>query len=199
MSADFGRLNEEISSVEPYADLLHVDVMDGHFVPNLTIGAPVVKWIKTKLPKECHLMMDNPEKYLEDFAKAGADIITVHKEVCPKLADVTARIRALKVRAGVSINPETPVEVIIDLLDCVDLVLIMSVHPGFGGQKFIESSLEKIRAIRKKAPGIDIAVDGGINAETAKMCVEAGANVLVAGSYIFGAEDRKKAIESLRG
>jgi ribulose-phosphate 3-epimerase len=199
LSSDFGRLNEEIASVEPYADLLHVDVMDGHFVPNITIGAPVVKWIKTKLPIECHLMIENPEKFIADFARAGAAVITVHEEVCPDLKKVFDLIRSLGVKCGVSINPETPVEKIKDVVQMVDMVLIMSVHPGFGGQKFLDSALDKIKAVRAWASGVDISVDGGINAETGKLCVEAGANILVAGSYIFGAADRKKAIEGLRG
>jgi ribulose-phosphate 3-epimerase len=199
LSADFGRLNEEIASVEPYADLLHVDVMDGHFVPNITIGAPVVTWIKTKLPIECHLMIENPEKFIPDFVKAGASLITVHQETCPDLAKVVGQIKAAGVQCGISINPETSAEKIKDMVNSVNLVLIMGVHPGFGGQKFIDSVLDKIRLVRAWAPGVDIAVDGGINAETAKKCVEAGANILVAGSFIFGAEDRQKAIESLRG
>jgi len=199
LSADFARLNEEIASVEPYADLLHVDVMDGHFVPNITIGAPVVKWIKTKLPIECHLMTTNPEKFIPDFAKAGANIITVHQEVCADIEKIFDLIRSLGVKCGISINPETPVEKIKDVVRTADQVLIMSVHPGFGGQKFIDSALDKIRLVREWSSDVDIAVDGGINAETGKLCVEAGANVLVAGSYIFGADDRRKAIERLRG
>lgn len=198
LSADFGKLNEEIASVEPYVELLHVDVMDGHFVPNITIGAPVVKCIKTKLPMDLHLMIEHPEKYVEDFAKAGAASITVHQETCKDLHKVLRQIKSLGVKAAVSINPETPFEKIKGVLDEVDMVLIMSVHPGFGGQKFIETALDKIKELRKMKPDLDIEVDGGINAETAKKCVEAGANILVAGSYIFGAKDRRQAIESLR-
>jgi len=198
LSADFGKLNEEIASVEAYVDLLHVDVMDGHFVPNITIGAPVVSCIKTKLPLDCHLMIMNPEKYVEDFVKAGASSITVHQEACKDLHEVLTLIHSFGVKAAVSINPATPVEMIEDVLDDVDMVLVMSVNPGFGGQKFIESVPEKIRALRKMKPDLDIQVDGGINAETAKLAAEAGANILVAGSYIFGAKDRKGAIDSLR-
>jgi ribulose-phosphate 3-epimerase len=198
LSADFGKLNEEIASVEAFVEMLHVDVMDGHFVPNITIGAPVVKCIKTKLPLDCHLMIENPEKYVEDFAKAGAASITVHAEACKDLEAIVAKIKDLGVKAAVSINPETPVEKILPVLGDVDMVLVMSVNPGFGGQKFIESALPKIAEIRKLKPNLDIEVDGGINAETAKLCIKAGANILVAGSYIFGAEDRKKAVESLR-
>ena len=198
LSADFGRLNEEIKTIEKYADLIHVDVMDGHFVPNITIGAPVVKWIKTKLPLNCHLMIEHPENFIEAFAKAGAETIVVHQEVCPHLNKVIQQIKDAGCRAGVSINPGTPMEVLEEVLEDLDEVLIMSVNPGFGGQSFIESSLGKIAAVRELAPDLDIAVDGGINAETGKLCVEAGANILVAGSYVFGAKNRKKAIESLR-
>jgi ribulose-phosphate 3-epimerase len=199
LSADFSRLAEEIATIEPYSDLIHVDVMDGHFVPNITIGAPVVKCIKSKLPLDCHLMIEHPEQFIEDFAKAGASSITVHQEVCPHLSRVIEQIKALKVKVGVSINPATPVEMLEEVVNDVDLILVMSVNPGFGGQKFIEGALEKIAAIRGMSSDVDIEVDGGINAETAKLCIDAGANILVAGSYIFGAQDRKKAIESLRG
>ena len=204
LSADFGRLNEEIASVEPYVDLLHVDVMDGHFVPNITIGAPVVRCLKTGLPLDLHLMIEHPEKYVEDFARAGAASITVHQEACADLKDLRAvlrQIRALGVRAAVSINPETSLGEILPVLDEVDMVLIMSVHPGFGGQKFIASALEKIAKLRELKPSLDIEVDGGINALTAAECVKAGANILVAGNFIFGlsaVEERRKAIESLR-
>lgn len=200
LSADFGKLNEEIASIEPYSDLLHVDIMDGHFVPNITIGPPVVRCIKTKLPLDCHLMIENPELYIEEFVKAGAKSITVHQEACKHLHRVIQQIKSYKnVKAAVSINPATPLEMITEIIDELNMVLIMSVNPGFGGQQFIENALGKIAALRELSPTIDIQVDGGINAETAKMCVEAGANILVAGSYIFGAKDRKKAIESLRG
>lgn len=206
LSADFGKLNEEIASVEPYVDLLHVDVMDGHFVPNITIGAPVVGWIKTKLPIDLHLMIEHPERYLEDFVKAATlnglskqnVSITVHQEACKHLHRVIQQIHSLGVKAAVSINPATPLEMIRDVLDDVDMVLIMSVNPGFGGQKFIEHAVQKIQLLREIMPALDIEVDGGINAETAKKCVDAGANILVAGSYIFGAKDRKQAIAGLR-
>lgn len=206
MSADFGKLNEEIASVEKYVDMLHVDVMDGHFVPNLTFGAPVISCIKTDLPMDLHLMIEHPERYLEDFVKAATtnglsqkDIsITVHQEACVHLHRVIQQIKALGVKAAVSINPATPMEMIREVLDDVDMVLVMSVNPGFGGQKFIETALNKISLLRTLKPNLDIEVDGGINAETAKKCIDAGANILVAGSYIFGAKDRKRAIESLR-
>jgi ribulose-phosphate 3-epimerase len=199
LSADFGKLNEEIASVEKYADLIHVDVMDGHFVPNITIGAPVIKWLKTRLPLSCHLMIEHPERFVEDFAKAGASTITVHQEACPHLNKVIEQIKQSGCRAGVSINPGTSVKMLEEVLEDIDEVLVMSVNPGFGGQLFIESSLGKIAALREMVPEMDIAVDGGINAETGRLCVEAGANILVAGSFIFGAKNRKKAIESLRG
>ncbi len=200
LSADFGKLNEEIASVERFSDLLHVDIMDGHFVPNITIGAPVVRCIKTSLPLDCHLMIENPQDYIEDFVKAGAASITVHQETCKDLRRVIAQIKSggRNVRAAVSINPATPVDTIADVLDELDMVLVMSVNPGFGGQPFIENALGKIEALRAMAPDLDIEVDGGINAKTATLCVKAGANILVAGSYIFGAKNRKQAIASLR-
>jgi ribulose-phosphate 3-epimerase len=198
LSADFGKINEEIALVEPYVDWIHVDVMDGHFVPNITIGPCVVKALKTKLPLDCHLMIENPGKYVEDFVKAGVSSLTVHQEVVPHLHSVVQQIKDLGVKAGVSINPATPVDTLKDVLDDVDLVLIMSVNPGFGGQKFMPVALEKIKWLKERKPDLDIEVDGGINDETAAQCIEAGANVLVSGSYIFKAEDRIKAIESLR-
>lgn len=198
LSADFGTLNEEIASVEPYVDLLHVDIMDGHFVPNITMGPPVVRKIQTKLPLDLHLMIEHPEQYIDDFVEAGAASITVHQEACTHLHRVIQQIKAAGVKAAVSINPATPVEEIKHVLDDVDMVLVMSVNPGFGGQKFIPVALEKIRELRDLKPNLDIEVDGGVNAETGKQCIEAGANILVAGSYIFGADDRKAAIESLR-
>ena len=197
LSADFGRLDEEIASVEKYVDLLHVDVMDGHFVPNITIGAPVVRSLKTKLPLDCHLMIAEPQRYIKDFARAGANSITVHQETCTNLRKIIQQIKAYKVRAAVALNPKTPLKKILKVIDNLDMVLLMSVNPGFGGQDFIYSVLEKITALRKIAPKLDIQVDGGINPQTAKMCIDAGANILVAGSYIFGAKDRKKAIQSL--
>jgi ribulose-phosphate 3-epimerase len=205
LSADFGKLNAEIASVEPYSELLHVDVMDGHFVPNITIGPPVVRCIKTKLPLDCHLMIQTPEQYIEDFVKAGASSITVHQEVCPHLSRVIQQIKSYKnsktrlpLKAAVSLNPATPIEMIEEVLDEVDMVLIMSVNPGFGGQEFIDSVLGKIMALRELKPELDIQVDGGINPATAQKCVQAGANILVAGSYIFEAKNRRKAIENLR-
>lgn len=199
LSADFGKLDEEIASVEPYCDWISVDVMDGHFVPNITVGMPVVKCLKTKLPIECHLMIEHPEKYIEEFAKAGAQIVSVHYEaMLEKTETVLKRIRELGCKASLAIKPATAVEMVEKYLPLMDAAVVMSVEPGFGGQKFMPEALDKIRWLREHKPELDIVVDGGVNAETAKLCREAGANVLVAGSYVFGAEDRKAAIESLR-
>jgi ribulose-phosphate 3-epimerase len=199
LSADFGRLNEDIATVDDYCDYIHVDVMDGHFVPNLTFGAPVTKYIKSSKPLDVHLMIENPENYIEDFAKAGSDILTVHYEAAHDLDGTLAKIKEHGMKAGASIKPATPVEVLEPYLKDLDWVLIMSVEPGFGGQSFMPNALEKIKWLREKAPDLDIAVDGGINDKTGKECASAGANILIAGSYIFKAEDRKKAIESLKG
>lgn len=198
LSADFGRLNEEIASVEAFSDSLHVDVMDGHFVPNLTFGAPVVRCIKSSLPLECHLMVEHPENYLEDFKKAGAHMFIFHVETTKDPLGLIAKIHELGMKAGVSLNPPTPVSSVEGLIQDVDSVLVMSVNPGFGGQTFIPDALEKIRRLRSLSGDLEIAVDGGINAETGRQCKEAGANVLIAGSYVFGAGDRKGAINSLR-
>ncbi|MFA5793148.1 MAG: ribulose-phosphate 3-epimerase [Candidatus Gracilibacteria bacterium] len=199
LSADFGQLNLDIASIEPYADSLHVDVMDGHFVPNLSFGAPVIRWIKTSLPLECHLMVENPEQYFEAFVKAGAHSIIVHAETVKDLPACFEKLRDLGVEVGVSINPETPIFAILSVLSQVDTVLLMSVHPGFGGQEFIPEVLDKIRLIRADYPDLDIAVDGGVNAQTAPAIIEAGANILISGSYIFGAPEREEAIKKLRG
>ena len=199
LSADFGKLNEEIASVDEHVDFIHVDVMDAHFVPNLTMGSPVVKCLKSRVPMECHLMITNPEKYVEDFAKAGAAMITIHVEATgDKTGEVLEQIRSLGVKPSLSLNPDTPVEAVEPYLDLVDMVLVMSVHPGFGGQSFIEAVLPKVRRIRELRPELDICMDGGINADTGQQSLDAGANALVAGSYIFKAEDRLRAIESLR-
>lgn len=199
LAADFGRLNEEIASVEPFSDIISVDVMDGHFVPNITVGMPVVKCIKTKLPIECHLMIEHPEKYIEEFIKAGAAIVSVHYEAMgEKTGAVLKQIRALGAAPSLAIKPATAVAEIESFLPLMDYAVVMSVEPGFGGQAFMPESLEKIRRLRELKPDLEIIVDGGINAETARLCREAGATVLVAGSYVFGASDRKAALESLR-
>ncbi|MBI4975087.1 ribulose-phosphate 3-epimerase [Candidatus Peregrinibacteria bacterium] len=198
LSVDFGKLNQEIAEVEKYSDIVHVDVMDGHFVPNITIGAPVVKWIKTKLFIDVHLMIEHPEKFVKDFVAAGADRIIVHAEACKNLKSVLNVIKKSGVECGVSIKPKTSVSEVASVLSLVDEVLVMTVEPGFGGQKFMPKMVHKISALRKMGFKKDITVDGGINDETGAICVKAGANVLVAGNYIFGAKDRVGMIKKLR-
>ncbi|MBP2644813.1 MAG: rpe [Firmicutes bacterium] len=206
LSADFGSLAAEIQRVDAAgADLIHIDVMDGHFVPNLTFGPPVVAAVRsaTRLPFDVHLMINNPQQMIEPFVKAGADIITVHAETTPHLHRVLQNIKEQGAKTGVSLNPATPLSVVEEVLDITDMVLIMSVNPGFGGQKFIPSSVDKIRRLKAMIDGqklsVDIEVDGGINASTVKSVIDAGANVLVAGSAVYGAEDIAKAIHLLRG
>lgn len=200
LSADFLRLGEAIQMVEESeAEWVHCDIMDGHFVPNISYGIPIVKAVRpaTKKVVDCHLMIEHPELYVEAFAAAGADMITVHQEACVHLDRQVAQIHDLGCKAGVALNPATPVETLVDILHAVDMVLIMSVNPGFGGQKFIPRALDKVRRLRALAPDLLIQVDGGVNAETGAQLVAAGANVLVAGSYVFGAAEPREAIHSL--
>jgi ribulose-phosphate 3-epimerase len=206
LSADFARLGEEIAAVERAgADYIHIDVMDGHFVPNITIGPLIVEAIRpvTKLPLDVHLMIENPDQYIENFAKAGADYITVHVEACRHLHRTIHHIKSFGIKAGVVLNPATPVDSIEHILADIDMVLLMSVNPGFGGQSFIPEVLPKIRKVKEMADAkgkeIEIEIDGGVNPETAKLCIEAGANVLVAGSAIYNKEDYEAAILSIRG
>lgn len=203
LSADFANLERDIRKVENAgADWLHIDVMDGHFVPNITIGVPVTASIKkvSSIPLDVHLMIENPEKYIEPFAKAGADIITFHYEAAKeKTSDIIKLIHSFNIKAGLSIKPKTGPEEIQKYLPELDMVLIMTVEPGFGGQKFMPECAEKIPVIREKSPeNLIIQVDGGINAETAKVCTQYGANSLVAGNYIYKSENTEKAILSLR-
>lgn len=200
LSADFGRLNEEIASVEEFVDVVHVDVMDGHFVPNITLGAPVVKFIKSKLPLDVHLMIENPEKFVKDFVDSGAARIVVHSEACGEnLRAVLMMIRSLGCECGVSIKPGTSVDAIKNVLDLADEVLVMTVEPGFGGQSFMEDMVPKIRELRSLGYEGDIGVDGGINDKTAPVCIDAGANLLISGSYFFKATDKKEAAEKIKG
>lgn len=200
LSADFLRLGEAIHMVEESeAEWVHCDIMDGHFVPNISYGIPVVKAVRPATQKvvDCHLMIEHPELYVGAFADAGADMITVHQEACVHLDRQVAQIHDLGCKAGVALNPATPVETLVDILHAVDMVLIMSVNPGFGGQKFIPRALDKVRRLRALAPHLLIQVDGGVNAETGAQLVAAGADVLVAGSYVFGAAEPREAIHSL--
>ncbi|MCY7980794.1 ribulose-phosphate 3-epimerase [Bacillus inaquosorum] len=207
LSANFAALGNEIKDVEKGgADCIHIDVMDGHFVPNITIGPLIVEAVRpvTDLPLDVHLMIEEPDRYIPTFAKAGADILSVHAEACPHLHRTIQLIKEQGVKAGVVLNPHTPVQVIEHVFDDLDLVLLMTVNPGFGGQKFIHSVLPKIKEVKRMADergkkDLLIEVDGGVNKETAPIVIEAGANLLVAGSAVYGQPDRKKAISEIRG
>jgi ribulose-phosphate 3-epimerase len=205
LAADLGRLAEEVHQVETLgAEYIHVDVMDGRFVPNITLGPPVVRAVRaaTKAVVDCHLMIVEPERYLAEFAEAGADIMSVHVEASPHLQRTLHAIRALGKRAGVVLNPHTPEDTIRYVLDDLDLILVMSVNPGFGGQSFLPLVLPKLRHLRQmiddSGRDIDLEIDGGIGPENAGLVTAAGANVLVAGSAIFGQKDRGVALERLR-
>ncbi len=202
ISADFSCLDREIKRVESAgADMLHIDVMDGHFVPNITIGPVVVKYIRkaTRLPLDVHLMIEKPEKFIDSFVKAGSDMITMHIETinANRYSLYAKQLKSKGIKSGISLNPSTPLSKIKPLLDMVDLVLVMSVNPGFSGQEFIPSVIPKIKRLRSMFDG-DISVDGGVNDKVAGGLIRAGANILASGSYIFGAKNVRSAIEGIR-
>ena len=200
LSCDFSRLQSEIEEVEKAGcDWLHLDVMDGHFVPNLTIGPVVIRWVRkcTRLPLDVHLMVEEPIRYVEDFKKAGSDSLTVHVEACKEAPKTLEAVRKAGAKVGMSLRPKTAVETLFPFLNQLDLILVIRVEPGFGGQKFMPEMLQKVRTLRPRFQG-KISVDGGIDRETARQAVDAGADVLVAGTSIFGQKDRAKAIKELR-
>lgn len=201
LSADFANLERDIKKVEPFVPWLHIDVMDGHFVPNISIGVPVVKSIRkiTNLFLDTHLMIENPIKYIDAFADAGSDLITFHYEATlDKTIETIEKIKSRNLKVGLSIKPKTTVDEIKNYINLVDMVLVMTVEPGFGGQKFMEESAKKIAEIKKINPDVLVQVDGGINDETAIICKDYGANSLVAGNYIYSAQNIEKAIEKIK-
>lgn len=202
LAADFGNLEREIRKIEAAgAKIVHLDIMDGHFVPNLSIGVPVVAAVRkiTNLPLDVHLMISNPEKYIGPFREAGADFLTVHIEVVPHPVEILAEIRRLGAFPGLSLNPSTPVEAVLPFIEHCDLILTMSVMPGFGGQSFDPRALDKIRVLKTACkPEVLLSVDGGVNETTIRSCVEAGANLLVAGTAVFGAKDYTEQMRKLR-
>jgi ribulose-phosphate 3-epimerase len=201
LSADFWRLGEEIKKVEKAgADLLHIDVMDGHFAPNISIGIPVVKSIKRKtdLPLNTHLMIYNPEKYIKAFKEAGADTIIIHPEASSSWPDILVDIKKLGAKAGISINPKTSPNILKDHLDKIDYVLLMTVHPGFGGQKYLKGSAQKIKQTREIIKDIDLGVDGGVNTDNILEIIDAGANIIISGNTIFKSENPEEVIKKLR-
>jgi len=205
LSADFARLGEEVAEVERAgADMIHFDVMDGHFVPNLSIGIPVLESLRkvTRLPLDAHLMIENPEHYVEVFVKSGANSVSVHAEVCKDIPAMAKRLHDLGARASVGINPETDVQRVLPFAAQLDMILIMSVHPGFGGQEFIPEALEKLRAVRRELDRrrlkVDIEIDGGVKLDNIAEVKAAGANVFVSGSGIFGQGDYRKVVKEMR-
>jgi len=205
LSADFARLGDEIARVERAgADMIHFDVMDGHFVPNLSIGIPVLESLRkvTRLPLDAHLMIDNPERYVEVFVKSGANSVSVHAEVCKDIPAMAKRLHDLGARASVGVNPETEVQRVLPFAEHLDMILIMSVHPGFGGQEFIPAALEKLRAVRRELDRrglkVDIEIDGGVKLDNIAEVKAAGANVFVSGSGIFGQGDYRKVVKEMR-